>query len=174
MLSGPRMTPWGAGSGSQKCSSDVDQGRTLYWPALKVLVQSKVPGWLLLRIPPEALVMAGTSDQMPKVMGMGGTVVAPLRPNQDVHRWMSVIGPVFLHLKSFARIIDWVAAGPGGPWPTKTSKPLIVGSGPWTHLVRFVLLSGQSACAVVAAKTSSNTASACDDTRPWKNFTDDD
>src|SRR5579862_5259412 len=106
MLSGP-IIPTGGGtrSGFQNCSSDVEQGRTLYWPALKVLVQSKVPGWLLLRIPPEALVMAGTSDQMPKVMGMGGTVVAPLKPNQEVQRWMSVMGPVFLHLKSLARII---------------------------------------------------------------------
>src|SRR2546428_1655971 len=108
--------PIAAGSGSQNCSSDDDHGRTLYWPGLNVLVQSNVPGWLGI-VP-----FAGTSVQIPRVIEIGGTMVEPLKPNHEVQRWISVMGPVLVHWKSLARII---AGAPGCfPWPTSTSKPL--------------------------------------------------
>src|SRR5438034_10840682 len=86
--------------GSKNCSfTPLVYGKKEYWPPEKQLVQSNVPGWLLV-VP-----ALGTSDQMPRQkQGGGGTRSESHEPQM----WMWVIGPVALQRKSSASILGRV------------------------------------------------------------------
>src|SRR5437773_2192882 len=91
-------------SGLQNVSCAVFHALTVYWVGEKVWHHRIEPGWLARG---GTLVMAGTSDQMHRVMGR---FQIGWSPNHEAQIWMSVILPGWRHRKSSARMSGGQAA----------------------------------------------------------------